>query len=295
MHRLAWELARRQHGVVSRKNLLDLGFGPKAIRHRVATGRLHPIHRGVYSVGWPVQSRKQEWMAAVLVCEPWSCLSHHSAGALWKIVPDRRPGVDVTVRRHANLRRAGLRVHVRCRLRPDDVTIRDGIAVTGPARTLLDLATELSRRQLERAVNEADKRNRIDPESLRAALERYAAHPGVRALRALLDEHTFRLSDDELEVMFRPLARSAGLPEPLTKQIVNGFEVDFYWPALGLVVETDGFRYHRTPATQARDALRDQTHTAAGMTALRFSHGQVKYEPRHVRAVLEATAANLRA
>ena len=76
--------------------------------------------------------------------------------------------------------------------------------------------------------------------------------------------------------------------------MVNGFEVDFYWPDLGLVVETDGWRYHRTPSAQTRDALRDQTHTAAGLTPLRFSHCQVKYEPRHVRDILGKTAANLR-
>ncbi|HEX5928654.1 MAG TPA: DUF559 domain-containing protein [Solirubrobacterales bacterium] len=170
----------------------------------------------------------------------------------------------------------------------------DGIPVTVPARTLLDLATELSPGRLERAVNEADKRDTIDAETLREAVGRYSAHPGVRALRSLLDRHTFRLSDSELEVLFRPIARRAGLPEPLTKQAVNGFEVDFFWPDLGLVVETDGWRYHRTPSAQSRDALRDQTHTAAGLTALRFSHGQVKYEPAHVRSVLQATTAKLR-
>ena len=123
----------------------------------------------------------------------------------------------------------------------------------------------------------------IDPESLRAALDDHAAQPGVRPLRTLLDRHTFRLSDTELEVLFRPIAAEAGLPTPLTKEMVNGFEVDFYWPDLGLVVETDGWRYHRTPSAQTRDALRDQTHTASGLTPLRFSHYQVKYEPAHVR------------
>jgi very-short-patch-repair endonuclease len=76
----------------------------------------------------------------------------------------------------------------------------------------------------------------------------------------------------------------------LTKQWVNGFEVDFYWPGLGLVVETDGLRYHRTPAEQARDRLRDQAHTAAGMRPLRFTHEQVRYEPGHVLETLIATA-----
>jgi very-short-patch-repair endonuclease len=183
---------------------------------------------------------------------------------------------------------------VRCRLLRDSVTVFDGIPVTIPAQTLLDLATELSSSELERAVNEADKRDRIDPESLRTALDGHAGEPGVRPLRVLLDRRTFRLSDTELEVLFRPIAAQAGLPTPLTKEMVNGFEVDFYWPNLGLVVETDGWRYHRTASAQTRDALRDQTHTAAGFTPLRFSHYQVKHEPQHVRRILARTAANLR-
>ncbi len=175
-----------------------------------------------------------------------------------------------------------------------DITTRLNIPVTRPVRTLVDLATELTPKALERAVNEADKRDRIDPEGLRVALDEHAGEPGVRPLRTLLDHQTFRLSDTELEVLFRPIAAQAGLPVPLTKEWVNNFEVDFFWPELGLVVETDGWRYHRTASAQTRDALRDQTHTASGLTPLRFSHYQVKYEPKHVLRILARTAANLR-
>jgi hypothetical protein len=161
-------------------------------------------------------------------------------------------------------------------------------------KTLIDLATLLPPRRLERAVNEADKRDLVDPESLRVALEDHRGLPGARALRSLLDRHTFRLSDQELEVLFRPIAAAAGLPTPLTKEIIDGFEVDFFWPDLGLVIETDGWRYHRTPSAQSRDALRFQTHTAAGRTPLRFSHWQVKHEAVRVRQVLVRTVAGLR-
>ncbi|HEV7482417.1 MAG TPA: DUF559 domain-containing protein [Solirubrobacterales bacterium] len=142
-------------------------------------------------------------------------------------------------------------------------------------------------------VNEADKHDLIDPEALHNTLDDYAWERGVKPLRALLDRLTFRLSDTELEVLFRPIAGKAGLPTPLTKEIVNNYEVDFYWPDLGLVVETDGWRYHRTASAQTRDALRDQTHTASGLTTLRFSHYQVAYEPEHVLRILTKTAANL--
>jgi very-short-patch-repair endonuclease len=80
----------------------------------------------------------------------------------------------------------------------------------------------------------------------------------------------------------------------VTKAWVNGFEVDFFWPELGLVVETDGLRYHRTASAQARDRIRDQTHIAAGLTPLRFTHRQVKYERAHVQRILRQTARGMR-
>lgn len=291
--RAAWEVAGRQHGVVARRQLLELGFSRRGIEHRLASGRLHRVGHGVYAVGWAQLTPKRRWMTAVLECGPEAALSHRSAGALWGICGERRGRIDVTLRSRRRPRREGVRVCARRTLPAADVTTVDQIPVTVPVRTLLDLATELPRNRLERAVNEADKLNLVDPEALREALEGYAGARGVRPLRTLLDRATFRLSDRELEVLFRPIAASAGLPVPETKVFVNGFEVDFFWPELGLVVETDGFRYHRTAVTQSRDSLRDQTHTASGLTPLRFSHHQVKYEPDRVRRVLAATAARL--
>ena len=258
-------------------------------------------------VGRPELSREGRWWAAILVCGEDGVLSHRSAAALYGIGAEREGAgagfgsiaggpariVEVSVPRRCRYRRAGLRVRSRISLRAEDLGTVVRIPVTSPLQTMLDLATVLGPRDLERAVNEADKRDVIDPDSLRAALDARSGEPGVRPLRALLDRDTFLLSDDELELLFRPIAESAGLPRPLAKHHLNGFEVDFYWPDLGLVVETDGLRYHRTPLAQRRDAERDQTHTAAGLTTLRFSHWQVKYDPTRVRNVLTATAAHL--
>ena len=171
-----------------------------------------------------------------------------------------------------------------------DSAHRDGIPLTGIVLTLVDLATRLPPNEVERSIGEADKYDLIDPERLRAGLEEFAGVPGVEALRTTLDRRTFVLTDSELERLFLPLARRAGLPRPETRVYVNGFRVDFYWPDLGLVVEADSLRYHRTPAQQTEDARRDQVHTAASLRTLRFTHGQIAFEPGHVEAMLRAVA-----
>ncbi len=190
-------------------------------------------------------------------------------------------------------RRPGVVVHCRA-LEPGEQTSRDEIPVTTVPRTLLDLATTLHRDRLEAAINEADKLDLIDPSSLRAALDDYSGRPGVSALRGVLDRQLFRLTDSDLERRFLAIVRRTELALPETGRQLNGFKVDFHWPDLGLVVETDGLRYHRTPGQQARDRLRDQAHTAAGLTTLRFTHAQVRYEPRHVQSTLVKVATRLR-
>ena len=290
-----WKLVAAQHGVVSRQQLLELGYSAVAIKHRVATGRLWPVHGGVYAVGRPDLTREGTWMAAVLSCGTDAALSHGSAAHLWNIRPARTRLIEISVPIHVARRRPGLTVHRRQSLGPGDVTRHHAIPVTTPAYTLIDLAARLAPAALETAVNEADKHDLIDPEALRIAVEAAGPRPGVAPLRRLLDRLTFTLTDSELERLFLPLARKAGLPALLTRQQVNGFRVDFFCADLGLVVETDGLRYHRTPGQQAADRLRDQAHTAAGLTALRFTHAQVRFEPAHVKATLATVARRLAA
>jgi very-short-patch-repair endonuclease len=292
--RAFWALVAAQHGVVSRAQLLELGFTPAWIRWRVRVGKLHIVRPGVYAVGRPELTPEGRWMAAVLSCGAGAHLSHGSAAELL-LIEHERPGlIEVSVPASRNPRGdRDLIVHRSATLNAQDIGDFKGIPVTSPARTLLDLATRLDQRCLEAAINAADKHDHITPPALRAYLDDGASQPGVRALRNLLDHHTFTLTDSDLERHFIPLALRAGLPQPLTQQRLNGFRVDFYWPDLGLVVETDGLRYHRTPAEQGRDRLRDQAHVAAGLTPLRFTHRQVRYEPNHVQAVLQRTASQL--
>lgn len=232
-------------------------------------------------------------MAAVLSGGREAALSHASAAALWEIRSEPRGVIEVSAPAHVSRRRPGIRLHRRTLFSAADVTRRHGIPVTTPACTLVDLASRLSDRELEAAVNETDKRGLINPEALRRALDPMRGRPGVATLRKLLDRRTFTLTDSELERRFLPLAREAGLDPPQTGHWVNGFKVDFYWPELGLVVETDGLRYHRTAAEQARDRLRDQIHTAGGLTPLRFTHAQVVFEPDHVRSTLAVVGRRL--
>jgi len=230
-------------------------------------------------------------MAAVLGGGAGAVLSHASAAALWGVVP--ASGLpEITVPVTCGRKRNGIVVHRRPGLREEDAVARHRIPVTSLVRTMIDIS-HLEPPRLERAVNEADRLDLIDPESLLKALEGYRGQHGVRALEALLSRHVFRLTDSELERRFLRLVERAGLPLPVTGIRLNGFKVDFYWPHLGLVVETDGLRYHRTPAQQARDRLRDQAHVAGGLTALRFAHAQVRDETRYVIATMRAVATRL--
>ncbi len=232
-------------------------------------------------------------MAAVLACGPTAVLSHRSAAELWGVGSESEGLIEISVRVYSARERPGIKVYRRPRLEDRDITSFSSIPVTGVVRTLIDCSTQLDATGIERMVNEADARRKIRLDSLRAELESRPGQWGVGKLRDVIDRHTFRLTDSELERRFLSLVESAGLPLPVTGRWLNGFKVDFFWPDLGLVVETDGLTYHRTPSQQGRDRVRDQAHTAAGLSHLRFTHAQVRFEPDHVVEVLVGTARGL--
>jgi very-short-patch-repair endonuclease len=290
-----WELAGRQHGVVARSQLLALGMNEDAIQHRVERGRLHRLWRGVYAVGRSETSERGRWIGAVLRCGPDALLSHRSAAALWGMRLRQPAQTEVVVPGDVLRRVPGILVHRRAGLDSASRRVVDGIPLTDSVTTLVDLATCLSRDRLEFAVNEADRLDLIDPEALLEAIGAQRSRPGCGALRKLLERQAFRRTDSGLERKFLSLVRATGLPLPDTQAIVNGFRVDFYWPQFGLVVEVDGLRYHRTTGEQTTDLRRDQVHSAAGLTSLRFSEGQVRDEPSRVQATLAAVARRLEA
>jgi very-short-patch-repair endonuclease len=289
-------MARAQHGVVTRRQLLALGLTPAGIKHRLARGRLHPVRHGIYAVGRPTLTQQGKWMAAVLACggEGVAALSHSSAAALLGIGPEAAAAIEVTRIASGDLRAPGIKIHRRPALGPGQFGHCEGIPVTSPVQTLIDLATRYEGPKVERLVNEADRLGLVRTDDLRAALDDHAGEEGIARLRQILDRRTFRYTRSELERAFLPLVRQAGLPTPETSVIVNGHEVDFYFPDLRLVIETDGLTYHRTPSQQAKDLERDQDHGAAGLSCLRFSHAQIRYEPDRVLRTLRATASHTR-
>jgi very-short-patch-repair endonuclease len=282
-------LVRRQHGVVARWQLLEVGLNADAINHRLEKRWLHPVFAGVYAVGRPELSRHGMWMAAVLACGPSAVISHESAAALWGM-RSYSGEIVVSVPAATRPRNPGIRVHRRTHIA---ATARHGIPVTTPTATLIDLAAGHPRNEVEQALNEADLRGLIKLEALRKELDSTPRRPGLGKLKITIDRRTFTFTRSALERCFLPIARRAGLPKPRTRVYVNGYEVDFYFPDLGLVVETDGGTFHRTPAQQTADRRRDQAHTAAGLTALRFTHGQVRYERGHVLDILRTVGRRL--
>ena len=237
-------------------------------------------------------------MAAALAAGPGAFVSHRSAASLW--LPSRHPHslpIHVSVAGTGGVRRRErLAVH---RRDPDllaapHVRAYRGIPVTAPGPTIIDIALGLTLDELDAAISEADKLDLIDPIRLRALAVTGSHRPGAGRVRRALDRHTFVLSDSALERLFVPLGFAAGLGKPVTRSFRNSHRVDFWFEELGLVVETDGLRYHRTPAQQSRDLRRDQDHAVAGQERLRFSHWQVAREPAHVVEVLTAVAARLR-
>lgn len=275
------DLAIRQHGVVSRRQLLALGFGRRAIDQRIKRGRLHPVHRGIYAVGYPGLSGHGHWLAAVLASGPGALLSHRSAAALWGFLRVPAGRIDVTARAGRGRGRPGIHLHRARELHHDDCTSHNSIPVTAVARTLLDLAEELHPRRLERAFEEAERLRILDLRALQALVERSRGRRGLRSLMPLLsvgrDPANTR---SELERRFVELCREAGLAQPVLNTMVDGFEVDALWPGQRVVVELDGYSFHHTRNAFERDRVRDASLQLAGYRVVRITWRRMEGDAR---------------
>lgn len=263
------EIALRQHGVVSQAQLLALGIGPSAVTRRVAAGRLHRLHRGVFAVGHASLTVKSRWMAAVLALRPGAVLSHRSAAALHGLRPSSGSSVDVLIPRSSGpSRRDGLTVHRTTNLPASERTEIDGIPCTTWARTLLDLATQVNDQALARALERSEELRLFDFPTLAALLSDHPGHQGIGKLKRLLTIYEPRQTS-ELQRLFLELCETYGLPKPEEEQDIDGHRVDFLWRRQRVVVETDGWRFHRTRQAWARDREQEARLAVAGYTVLR--------------------------
>ncbi len=277
-------LAGRQWGVVARRQLLALGFSEDQVKARVAAGRLHSVHRGVYAVGHRVLTWRGRFLAAGLACGPGAAVSHRSAGIVHGLLPLSSQAVDVSVPgRHRGQR--GLILHHPRVLAATDITVEDAIPVTTPMRTLADLAALVDAEALERVIRQAERHRLLDVRALDAYLR--AGRAGTARLRGVISRFDEGLiTRSELEQRFYALTRGARLGRPLANVPVDRFVVDFLWPEQRLVVEIDGWQDHGTRSAFERDRERDVVLAQCGLRVVRFTWRQVVHEPAAVADAL---------
>lgn len=228
-------------------------------------------------------------MAAVLACGPEAVLSHRSAGQLWRLIP-RAPALPEITRPRTSRRREGIVCH-RAPVPDEETDVVDGLPVTSPFRTLFDLAAMLSKRQLERALHEAEVARLTDRVSLPQLIERYPGRRGVAKLRLLLAApEPAGITRNEMEELFVALIDTHDLPHPRLNPTLalrgRLLEPDAMWPAARLLVELDGRAVHGTRRAFESDRQRDRILLAEGWRSLRLTWRQLQDEPAAIAADL---------
>jgi hypothetical protein len=290
-------LAWRQYGVVTRDQLRALGLSDDAIDYRIAIGRLRVIHPGVYAVGHERLVPEGRWLAAVFAGGESAVLSHRSAARLWGLLPwDGR--IEVTTPRKRR-KRSGIH-YFRSSVESFERTEHRAIPVTSIARTLLDLGA-VDGDRVPKALEQADVLQLLDVRELQHLVDEHPHRPGSRAIRAALAAIVdWRgITRSQLEGRFRSLVAGAGLPAPATNcRLDLGaliLEADAVWHDARLIVELDGYEYHRTAAAFERDRQRDRAAVAAGWRVIRITWRQLVDDPRGVirdlRALVEPDPA----
>ena len=289
-------LAASQHAVIALAQLKRLGLTTSATTRRAAVGRLHRMHQGVYSVIDPVLlTRRGRFMAAVLACGDDAVLSHRCAAVLHNLGLRTRATIDVSAPRSRGARRPGIRAHTAATLTPEDTTTIDNIPVTTLARTLLDVAEDATRREVERAIDRAEQQRLLDMALIDDVLGRAHGRRGATLLQSVLQEHRLgsTLTRNDLEEAFLTICRHAGLPPDHANAWIpfpqgSGAEADFLWDARRLIVEVDGRDVHTTRRAFESDRRRDQRLATLGYRVVRFTWRQVVFAPHEVGATLGA-------
>jgi very-short-patch-repair endonuclease len=286
------DLAWRQHGIVARRQLLELGMGSSTVDGWRQSGHLHCLHPGVYAVGHRRLTREARWMAAVLACPHGSALGFGSAGQSRGIVSShQRLALHVIVPRGAGADPDGIVVHRVRNLDPRDVGLHRGIPTTTATRTVWDLATMLSPLATMRAFEQAEKLRVLDRPRLAALREAAPSRRGAGVIAELLRERALPLAETRslLEEIVLETCRDRGLPLPAVNVPLLGFEVDFLWERERVVVEADGGD-HLTPRQRDRDNERDAALGRAGYLVRRYG-GAAGGERSALAAELKAILA----
>ncbi|HLI59389.1 MAG TPA: type IV toxin-antitoxin system AbiEi family antitoxin domain-containing protein [Solirubrobacteraceae bacterium] len=276
------ELAERQRTMITRRQLLALDISAQAIDRAVRRGRLQRVHRGVYSLV-PTRARPSlaAEQAAILVCGPSALLSHYSAARVEGLrLPAAVAGVHVTVT-DSDRAHPGLVIHTTTALHARDRRRVQGLPVTAPARTLIDLAPLYTLRQLAPLVDQTLRMT--SRTQLLEALERHPRRPGTPRLRALLGPA--RPSADtwsRAEARLLAAIRRAGLPIPEANVPIGNYIADLYWRAQRVILEYDSEPYHSGPASFHRDRARHNDLATAGHQVLHVTEPQLAHELERV-------------
>lgn len=277
-------LAKRQRGHVKRKQLPAMGLGAKAIDYRIKIGRLIPVYTGVYAVGHLPTLPLDRAYAARLACGEEAVLSHGSAATLYGIYRIWDLPFEVIV--PTAKRRTDIRIH-RARLAVAEVSVKDGLRVTSPARTLFDIEPRLTDRQLRRAFNLL----RLDHGLRPAQLQAFAGR--ARRLQPLAGTRR-GATRSELERKFDAFCKRFGLAEPLLNHKINGREVDAFFPVERLIVEIDGRETHSGPVSFEEDRDRDASMLALDLPTVRVTEERIDEAPEREAARLHAILARRR-
>jgi very-short-patch-repair endonuclease len=289
-------VADRQHGNVTRSQLLGCGFSPAQIERLLWTGALEPVFRGVYRAGRGPEPALCRTCAAVLTCRPRALVTGASAARGWGLPVRYAGAVQIAV--------VGRRIRG-----PDGVTVRslerlgsgelrrvEGIPFASPALTLLELAGSESEETVARCLNEARVLRLVTELELRDVLASHPTRRGGRALRALLDaEHAILATESEAEALCLELMRSRGLEPDRAQARIAGHRVDFLFAAERLVVEVDGYRYHGTRRRFVLDRRRVAALMAAGFAVFPVSWHDLADRPDATMDALEAALLARRA
>ncbi|HEX4732362.1 MAG TPA: type IV toxin-antitoxin system AbiEi family antitoxin domain-containing protein [Solirubrobacterales bacterium] len=285
-------LAGRQHGVVGRWQLAELGLTEQMVRTRIARGGLNPLHRGVYAVGHRALTVESRWMAAVLAHGPHAVLSHRSAGQLWGLYP--RSGIAPEVTAPGSKKTKKRIVAHRGQVMRDEVVRVRGIPVTSVPRTMFDLAGMLKERDVERAWNEMEVRGYRQRLSVPHLLERYPGRKGSLLLSRLADRKTLPvgITRNDLEETFLALIDRFELPRPQMNVHValrgRFYEIDCLWEDRKVAIELDGGGAHGTTEAFQKDRERDRILAAEHYTTARITWDHIQQTPEEVAADLRS-------